>query len=173
MTNYFTIEQKKLYNTETSTTVGAKIYWRYQDRNSQAYGLYTTIHEMGHVISNHDKKKMDYFMSELETHCSNQWWFQKSAYCNTRQQSGVKYDAGPFAVGSTSQTQYMPSLYALVGSYEDFAETWREVVVKAYIDSGDTAYITEANLVYAYDINSHDIGQRRIVMTSIIDGSWK
>jgi len=66
----------------------------------------------------------------------------------------------------------MPSDYAAVGSYEDFAETWREVVTRAYIRSGDTSYIRQAQLVYNHNLN-HDIGRRRKVMNSIINGSWR
>lgn len=126
---------------------------------------------MGHALT--DKKKMDYFMSKLKSHCSNQPFWRKGFYCDKRQGNGVVYDPGKLAGDTTDPIKYMPSKYATLGSYEDFAETWREVVVKAYIDSGDTAYLAQANLVYKFDVYSHDIGQRRVVMTSIIDGSWK
>lgn len=172
------IEQFKSYNTQTSTTGPGKIYWRYQNNDSQEYGLYTTVHEMGHIVAFHQPKTMSYFMKQLETKCSNHpWWSWKVPYCNKDQGKTVSYNAGPYKGTPSNGYGYtnMPSEYATHGNYEDYAETWREVVVKAYIDSGDTAWINEAKLLYdakGYNFN-HSIGQRRTVMESIINGSWK
>jgi hypothetical protein len=127
---------------------------------------------MGHIVAFKDRPQMiQYFMRELGASCSN-----GANYCNRYQDSTVTYIPGPSA-GTPPKYEHMPSSYALVGSYEDFAETWREVVTRAYIRSGDTTYIRQARLVYNFNIAplalNHDIGRRRKVMNSIINGSWK
>ena len=168
-----TIEEWKAYSGTTTTTPG-KIKWRVDDASSQQYRLYTIVHEIGHLVSGHDYRRMNYFMKELESRCSNKKWWKVTQYCHEILQPGVDYDPGRFAGDPTVSNSiiYMPSLYATMGNGEDFAETWREVVTRAYIDSSDTAYINEANLIYNYQINSHHIRQRRTVMTDIINGSW-
>lgn len=156
-----------------SGAVPGEIRWRVQNANSEKYRLYVAIHETGHIISYHDSRMVDYFMTELGAHCSNQPAGSIGYYCNENTQTGVDYDPGPYAGDSNDPIKYMPSLYATKGSYEDFAETWRETAIKAYIDSGNSLYSKEANLVYSHEVYSHDIGERRVVMTSIIDGTWK
>jgi len=121
---------------------------------------------------------MSYFMSELGTECSNHhWWNWGVPYCNVAQNTTLTYNAGIYKGVYSSLYGYtnMPSKYANNGNHEDYAETWREVVVKAYLDSGDTSWITEAKLLYnapRYNFN-HNIDKRRTVMESIITGSWK
>jgi hypothetical protein len=109
------------------------------NEDSEKYRLYATIHEMGHTVAwNRWPEMMDYFMSELGAHCSNQPVDRIGYYCNENQQSGVDYKPGTFAGPLTDPNKYMPSDYSTKGSYEDFAETWREVVTRACIRSGDT-----------------------------------
>jgi hypothetical protein len=149
-------------------TVSGITYWRVPNWFDEDYRLYAAVHEMGHIVAFNEKPGMiDYFMSELEASCNNQ-----KSYCNEKD-IGVDYEPGRFAGPQNDPLKYMPSTYAATGSYEDFAETWREVVTRAYIRSGDTTYIKQARLVYIYDNLNHDIGRRRKVMNSIIDGSWK
>jgi hypothetical protein len=146
-------------------TVPELTTWRIPNWYGEAYRLYAAIHEMGHIVAFTDMPdKVKYFMHELGASCSN-----GANYCNIDdKKAGLTYNPG---MGSSN----MPSGYASHGSYEDFAETWREVVTQAYIRSGDTTYIKQARLVYdapGMGFN-HDIGRRRKVMNSIINGSWR
>jgi hypothetical protein len=155
-------------NNYLAGTVPGMITWYMPNWKNEEDRLWVAVHEMGHVVAYRNPKMMDYFMGELGAHCSNQPVDRVGYYCNSDQDPSIIYDPGKSANG----TQNIPSEYALHGSYEDFAETWREVVTRAYIRSGDAVYIRQAWIVYNHKLN-HDIGRRRKVMNSIINGSWK
>ena len=108
--------------------------------------LWVAVHEMGHIVAFKEwPQMMDYFMGELQSTCSNQPVDRVGFYCNENQQPGVDYRPGRFAGTTADPNKYMPSNYATKGSYEDFAETWREVVTRAYIRSGDTTYTSRGH----------------------------
>jgi hypothetical protein len=155
-------------NNYLATTTLGQTVWQIANWDSEENRLWVAVHEMGHIVAFNDMPdKVKYFRDELGASCSN-----GKNYCNTNEDHTLTYKPGSFA---GDKNQNMPSSYALIGSYEDFAETWREVVTSAYIRSGDTTYIRQAWLVYNsnyYKLN-HDIGRRRKVMNSIINGSWR
>jgi hypothetical protein len=147
-----------------------KITYRIKNNSSQAYRLWAVIHELGHVVTyHHNFRSLAYFMTELETKCSNQPWWKDVRYCNSNQQPGVTYDPGRYA---GDKFQYMPSSYAMVGSFEDFAETWKEVVMSAYVSTGGI-WVNDAKHANEFFSANHNIRERRTVMTKIINGSWR
>jgi hypothetical protein len=123
---------------------------------------------MGHIISGHNTATMDYFMNKLKVTFNN----------------GI-YDPGPFA-GSNSEKygrEYLPSKYAMNNNLEDFADTFREVVVSAYLASPDNELPQELDDARSeYDATGignpagvpfkHSISERRAVMIQIITGKW-
>jgi len=145
----------------------------FTNTSSQAYRLYATIHEMGHVMpANSHPEFGNYFVKELGARCYDSVTGITLNYCYQDNNGTDKYDPGKYA---GDQLQFMPSSYANKGKGEDFAETFREVVVSAYLASGDQFYIKEARLVYDFPGMgfNHDIGKRREVMETIINGSWR
>jgi hypothetical protein len=151
--------------------VKGKIIWRVPNWQTESYRVYVTIHEMGHIIHLHNPEVLAYFLDELQAKCDIQ---RDDNYCNNGYpKDGGLYDTGKFAGTINDPTQYMPTDNASKGSYEDFADSWREVVTRAYIRSGDSTYIKQARPAYEYLSLHHDIGRRRKVMNSIINGSWK
>ena len=158
---------------DLADTVKGVTYWKMPNWKNEEDRLWVAVHEMGHIVAFKEwPQMMDYFMGELQSTCSNQPVDRVGFYCNENQQPGVDYRPGRFAGTTADPNKYMPSNYATKGSYEDFAETWREVVTRAYIRSGDTTYLRQAQLVYNHTLNHH-IGRRRKVMNSIINGSWR
>ena len=135
---------------------------------SRTYKVYGAIHEMGHIVSFHNWATMGYFMNKLQVTFDN----------------GV-YDPGPYA-GLRSEKygrEDMPSKYAMNNNLDDFADTFREVVVSEYLGSPDNELpleLDDARSEYnATGIGNpagvpfnHDINERRAVMTQIITGIW-
>ncbi len=147
------------------------------DKAQRDYKIYVAIHEMGHVTMFNNPLTLAYFMNKLGTQCLN---FQSGLtgfpYCYTDKgpDSSLYYvgpDAGSYSMGNGYSN--MPSLYSAQGDWEDYAETFRVVVVSAYFSSGRTNYVDDARLVYNYPGSNYNIGIRRTVMNAIINGSWK
>ena len=98
--------------------------------------------------------------------------------CDDKQDFGVSHSQ-PCAVILIQQYKYifnayMPSEYATHGNWEDYAETFREVVELAYFSSGDDAQYTDfARDAYNDPLHNHNIGMRRVVMEDIIRGIWR
>jgi RHS repeat-associated protein len=154
----------------TSTAKPGRINWRVTNNQSDQYRLHVIIHEMGHIVHLQDERRLTYFMNALGAKC-----FPNPSWCNSAQDRNSEYILDPYYSGDASEKygyEHMPSRYAGNGNMEDFAETWREVVTKAYLRSGDTTYLREARLAYNYSTNNHKIGERRSVMTRVINGLW-
>jgi hypothetical protein len=149
-------------------TTGAPTINYKVDGASRTYKVYGAIHEMGHIIIGHEAATLNYFKSKLQTSMEN----------------GI-YNPGPYK-GSSSEIYgytHMPSKYAINNSAEDFAETFREVVVHRYLDSPENKFPNEFNdATSEYDATgignpsgvpfNHDIGERLAVMQQIISGNW-
>jgi hypothetical protein len=108
---------------------------------------------------------MSYFMNELKTKCLDG---TLRCYTDDPRKAEDIYDAGPYQGIYNPNIGYsgnMPSSYALQGIREDYAESFRVVVVSAYKNSGANNYIEDTRLIY-------NIGKRYDVMKAIINGAW-
>lgn len=125
----------------------------------------------------HHPETMTYFMESLGTECLGGSTWRGIPYCNQEEGKG-NYYLGPYAGDEDDQQfwksiKYMPSTYATYGNWEDYAETFTSVISTTYFESGNgLEYWNESYGVYL-SFRNRDIGMRRTVMTSIIDGTWR
>ena len=140
------------------------------------YDLASFIHEMGHIVTAHNPQTLNYFMTQLGAKCNvvNNT-FAGLPDCNTQ----TSYDPGIYSRTSSDRLRYLPSEYATHGNMEDYAETWRYVVLSAYLFNaprGPRPDLQDAYLAYngtEFPLFHHDIGMRSLVMKDIINGSWR
>ena len=85
---------------------------------------------MGHILMFNNPGSIDYFIGELGAHCVGQpsGTIGYRCFSQTQETSLQVYNPGPDARQGSDPYALMSSTYAERGSYEDFAETWREVV---------------------------------------------
>jgi hypothetical protein len=67
----------------------------------------------------------------------------------------------------------LPSDYARIGNWEDFAETFTVVVAETYIRSPAVDYVDEAKVVCNKNGYRHDIGRRRKITKFILGQTWR
>ena len=124
------------------------------------------IHEIGHTVMFNDMPTLGFFMNRVGSTCIGGTVTPSGfPYCNgnTKEPTG-RYEPGKFDY---------PSDYAATSNYEDYAETFREVVIKGYLDGGSSTYFTSANQIYLFPNYKHNIPVRSSAMTAIINGSWQ
>jgi hypothetical protein len=131
-------------------------------KNIREYNYRTkaVVHELGHVIRNHNSGSTSYFMSEIGSRCFDEN-DNTISYCHEWLPGKGAYDSGPYDV---------PSNYARVGNGEDYAETFVAIISEAYLGSGDSSYRFHAQ--YIYGLYNHSIAERRRAMISIINETW-
>jgi RHS repeat-associated protein len=137
------------------------------DGDDSVYKRYAIIHELGHEVMYHNMRTLLYFMNQLGSQCNGGIIADNYPYClNSGKRHTGKYEPG--------DSSHLPSDYAGRGNFEDYAETFREVVVKAYLDMGTgSVYYNYAQEEYTYNKkDNHDIGSRRTIMKAIINGTW-
>jgi hypothetical protein len=145
----------------------------------------TMLHETGHQITHHDGKTMDYFMEMLKAKCTNGIFEYGTIFCNQENKEGHNigtYDPGPYA---GLLNEHLPSYYAALGNFEDFAETFVVVIAGAgVLASNDPLELELARYIYYGSVTAsdgaeyqcqynNDIAERRIVMWDILNGLWR
>ena len=114
-----------------STTTGNVITWRNERGDNRQWQV--AVHEIGHAMANNNPGARSYFTTSIGSECTNNGVV--TDYCYMKDGSNDSYDPGDFN---------RPSVYALKGNGEDFAETFSALISEAYLNSSEYYYRVSA-----------------------------